>query len=90
MDHLQPARVDPRKQALLEARFGGRNKVSPLFRVRCCQMVYFQTKKKTIWVNFERSCNGRCWQFLWSFCLFYGQTVHFMAIWYMLWPFGIF
>lgn len=28
MDHLQPARVDPRKQALLEARFGGGNKVS--------------------------------------------------------------
>jgi hypothetical protein len=27
MDHLQPARVDPRKQALLEARFGSQNKV---------------------------------------------------------------
>jgi hypothetical protein len=27
MDHLQSTRVDPRKQALLEARFGGGNKV---------------------------------------------------------------
>jgi hypothetical protein len=27
MDHLQPARVDPRKQALLEARFGALNSV---------------------------------------------------------------
>jgi len=28
MDHLQTARVDPRKQALLEARFGTQNKVN--------------------------------------------------------------
>jgi hypothetical protein len=27
MDHLQPSRVDPRKQALLEARFFARDKV---------------------------------------------------------------
>ena len=27
MDHVQPTRVDPRKQALLEARFGGQHKV---------------------------------------------------------------
>ena len=34
MDHLQqPARVDPRNQALLEARFGGKNKVK-LFCVK--------------------------------------------------------
>ena len=28
LDHLQPSRVDPRKQALLEARFFARDKVN--------------------------------------------------------------
>jgi hypothetical protein len=27
---------------------------------QCGQIVYFQTKI-TIWVNFKRSCNGKCW-----------------------------
>jgi hypothetical protein len=37
------------------------------------------------WATFEGSCNGRCWNNLWSFGLF-------TAIWYVfdLWPFGIF
>ena len=37
LDHLQPSRVDPRKQALLEARFFARDKVNHnifLYRVR--------------------------------------------------------
>jgi hypothetical protein len=25
---------------------------------------------------------------LWPFCIFYGHLVYFMAIWYILWPFG--
>jgi hypothetical protein len=28
--------------------------------------------------------------FWWQFCLFYGQMVCFMAIWHILWWFGIF
>jgi hypothetical protein len=40
--------------------------------------------KKTIWVNFGGSCNGRCWYYI------YVHLVYFMAIWYILWPFGIF
>jgi hypothetical protein len=36
--------------------------------------------KIQIWVNFRGSCNGRCWYILWSFGIFYGNTVYFMAI----------
>jgi hypothetical protein len=43
-----------------------------------CQMVYFQTKKKTFRVNFGGSCNGRCWY------------IYFMGIWYILRPIGKF
>jgi hypothetical protein len=59
--------------------------------------------KIPIWVNFERSCNERCWYIwwslvyvpalwyrLWQFGIFYGHLIYFMAIWYILWPFGIF
>jgi hypothetical protein len=45
-----------------------------------------QTKLKTknpFWVNFGGSCIGRCWYV-------HGHLVYFMAIWYSLWPFGIF
>ena len=35
LDHLQPSRVDPRKQALLEARFFARDKVN-LNILLCC------------------------------------------------------
>ena len=53
MDHqLQPARVDPRKQALLEARFGGRNKVgatrsvsgSPVIAIRLSTSRFFEKR----------------------------------------------
>jgi hypothetical protein len=36
--------------------------------------------KIQIWVNFGRSCNGRCSYLLVPFCLFYGQMLYFMAI----------
>jgi hypothetical protein len=53
-----------------------------------CQMVYFQPKIP-IWVNFGRSCNGRCWHmchlvylrpfgiFYNKFGIFVGQLVYF-------------
>jgi hypothetical protein len=54
-----------------------------------CQMVYFQTKIQ-IWVNFGRSCNGRCWKFfraslsnLRQASIFYCHFVHFVVIWYI-------
>jgi hypothetical protein len=54
-------------------------------------MVYFQTRKIPIWVNFGGSaCNGRCWYVLWPFGLFKGYLVYLKAIWYILWSFGIF
>jgi hypothetical protein len=46
--------------------------------------------KIPIWVNFEGSCNGRCWYILWSFGLFCGNFVYFVALWYILWSFGIY
>jgi hypothetical protein len=51
---------------------------------------YIFKPKIPFWVNFGRSCNGRCWYFLRPLCLFYGQIVYFMAIWYIMWSFGIF
>jgi hypothetical protein len=41
----------------------------------------FSKPKIPIWVNFGGSFDGRCW---------YGRLVYFMAIWYILQPFGIF
>jgi hypothetical protein len=41
-------------------------------------MVHFQTKNHNLG-NFWGPCNGRGWQILWPFGLFYGH----------LWPFGI-
>jgi hypothetical protein len=54
-----------------------------------CQMVNFQIKK-TVWVNFGRYCNGRCWNIFLTFGIFYGQLVNFVVIWYILWSFGTF
>jgi hypothetical protein len=47
--------------------------------------------KITIWVNFGGSCNGRCWNILGPFGMFYvrpfslfcGHLVYFMVIWYI-------
>jgi hypothetical protein len=45
-------------------------------------MVYFQTKNP-ICIKFGGSCYGRCWYI-------YSHLAYFMAVWYMLLPFGIF
>jgi hypothetical protein len=52
-----------------------------------CQMVCFQTKN---WVNLGGSCDWKSWHNYWPFGLFYGHWKYFMAIWYILWSFGIF
>jgi hypothetical protein len=43
-----------------------------------------------IWVNIEGSCNGRCWFILWYLvyftallCIFCGNLVYFVVIWYI-------
>jgi hypothetical protein len=43
-----------------------------------------------IWINFVGSCDGRCRYILWTFGLFYGHLVYFVAIWYNVWLFGKF
>jgi hypothetical protein len=55
----------------------------------------FSNRKIPIWVNFGRSCNGRCviyllisWYVYWSVGMFIDQLVYFVAIWYIVWPFG--
>jgi hypothetical protein len=35
------------------------------------------------------SCNGKCWLIVLP-SLFYCQFIYFMAIWYILWSYGIF
>jgi hypothetical protein len=42
------------------------------------------------WENLGGSGKGRCLCILWPFSLFYGYLVYFMAIWYILWEFGVF
>jgi hypothetical protein len=46
--------------------------------------------KIQIWVNFGGSCNGRCWNILWTFGIYYGHLEYIMDIWYILWKYGIF
>jgi hypothetical protein len=46
--------------------------------------------KIPIWVNFGGSCIRRCWCILCPFGLFHGYFVHFAAICYILWSFGMF
>jgi hypothetical protein len=50
-------------------------------------MVYFQTKIP-IWINFGGHWIGKAGYILWSFGMFYGHLLSFMAICYVLWPFG--
>jgi hypothetical protein len=46
--------------------------------------------KIPIWVNFGGSYNGRCLYIICPFGLFYGYLVYFVALWYILWLFGIY
>jgi hypothetical protein len=73
---------------LLSTRFGTFNR-SVCF-VQGCQMVYFQTKNSNL---------GKFWRvlqrkmlvyFMSMFGLFYGHWKYVTAIWYILWPFGLF
>jgi hypothetical protein len=54
---------------------------------------YIFKPKIPIWVNFGRSCNWRYWYFCDSFVhsndIFYSHLLHFVAICYLLWSFGI-
>jgi hypothetical protein len=44
----------------------------------------FSNQKSQFWVNFGRPWNGKC-RYTW-----YDHVEYFTAIWYNLWPFGIF
>jgi hypothetical protein len=44
-----------------------------------CQMVCFQTKNPNLG-KFGGTWNGKCWYIFWSFGIFYGQLVYFIAI----------
>jgi hypothetical protein len=46
--------------------------------------------KILIWVNFGRSCNGKCWFTVCPFGECSSHLVNAPAIWYNLWAFGIF
>jgi hypothetical protein len=59
----------------LESRFSRKQR-------RVARWHIFKPKIPT-WVNFGRSCNGRCWYILWPFGLFYCHLVYIVSIWYM-------
>jgi hypothetical protein len=50
---------------------------------------YFFKPKILIWVNFGESSNGIFWYILLTRNLFYGHFIYFVAIWCILWLFGI-
>jgi hypothetical protein len=56
------------------------NQIFGMNRGQGCQMIYFQTKNPSVWVNFEGPCNGEGWHILWSFGIYDGHLVYFMAI----------
>jgi hypothetical protein len=64
---------------------------------------YIFNPKIPIWINFEKSCNGRCqyfcghlvyftvkWYISWTFGKFSGNLVYFPVKWYISWTFGKF
>jgi hypothetical protein len=55
-------------------------------RCRVARWLIFRPKI-AIWVDFGRSCSGRCWCNLWTFGLFYGHLIFSMDIWYIFPPF---
>jgi hypothetical protein len=50
----------------------------------------FSNQKIPIWVNFGGSGNGRCLYIKRPFVLFYVCLVNFVALWNILWLFGVF
>jgi hypothetical protein len=57
--------------------------------IRVARWFLFEPKI-SIWVNFGRSCNRRCWYVLWPFGIFYRHLGYFMTILYTLCLFGTF
>jgi hypothetical protein len=57
--------------------------------IQGCQMVYFQTKNPNLG-KFWRVLQWQDICTLWTFGIFYSQLLYFMAIWYILWLFGIY
>jgi hypothetical protein len=45
--------------------------------------MYFQTKI-AIWINFGRPFDGRCYNILWPFGLFYSHLIYCIAVWYIM------
>jgi hypothetical protein len=50
----------------------------------------FSNQKSQDGYNFRVSFNGRCCYMVWPFNLFHCHLVYYVAIWYILWLFGIF
>jgi hypothetical protein len=50
--------------------------------IRVARWFVFKPKIQ-IWVNFGRSCNGRCWYILWTLGPFYCLLLYFLDTWYM-------
>jgi hypothetical protein len=44
--------------------------------------------KIQIWVNFGGPWNGKYWQILWSFGIFYGHLANVVIVWYIFSHFG--
>jgi hypothetical protein len=69
---------------ICRVRFGERGSLIPFcVSSRVARWHMFKIPNFPIWVNFWGSCNGRCWRI-------YGHLVYFVAIWSILWLFGIF
>ena len=55
LDHLQPSRVDPRKQALLEARFFARDKVN--LNIFLCRVRQLKLLNRLLIRTHQPECN---------------------------------
>jgi hypothetical protein len=53
-------------------------------------MPCFSNQKLPIWVNFVKVFDWKMSVFVMAISSFYGKMVYFMAIRFILWPFGIF
>jgi hypothetical protein len=51
---------------------------------------YVFKQKIPIWVNLGGPYIEKCGYIFWSFGIFYGHLEYCMAIWNILWPFGIY
>jgi hypothetical protein len=51
--------------------------------------MYIFIPKIPIWLYFEGPRNGKDCYVVWPFGIFYGNLVYSIAIWYILWSFGM-